>query len=203
MEDVEFAEFLRCLPDDLPQEESCDDVYVRFASMEDVVMQNATLDALRPALFFDPVVPVIEHFTKPAPTRQKRRKKDPARVPTTHPCMIPLPPLSHDGLALAPEECRKLHSLVEVQVVAREAADAVRAAKQVRLAYDALNAYDAIKHAFGLLDKHADKELEALKRAAVEAADELVIVAHLAPPRLARSIKKKKKKKKKKPLEVV
>lgn len=189
MEDAEFAEFLRCLPDDLPEDESCDDVYVRFASMEDVVMQNATLDALRPALFFDPVVPVIEHFTKPAPARQKRRKKDPARVPTTHPCMVPLPPLSHDGLALAPGECRKLHSLVEVQVVAREAADAVRAAKQARLAYDALNACGAIKHAFGLLHKHADRELEGQKRAAVGAAEELVIVAHLAPPRL---LKKKK-----------
>ena len=192
MEDVELAEFLRCLPDDLPQEESCDDVYVRFASMEDVVMQNATLDALRPALFFDPVVPVIEHFSKPAPTRQKRRKKDPARVPTTR-CMVPLPPLSHDQ-SLAPGECRKLHSLVEVQVVAREAADAVRAAKQARLAYDAWNAYGAIKHAFGLLHKHTDRELEAQKRAAVEAAEELVIVAHLAPP---------KKKRKRRPLEAV
>ena len=199
MEDVEFAEFMRCLSDDVPQEKPCDDVYVRFASMEDIVMQNATINAFHPALFFDPVVPELDHLVKPAPVRQKRRKK--ARGPS-----CTLPPLSHNGLALAPEEwprvqCRRLHSILEMQTVARETADAVRAAKQARLAYDALNAYGAIKHAFGLLNKHADKELEAQKRAAVEAAEELVIVAHLAPPRLARSLKKKKKKKKK--LEVV
>ena len=133
------------------------------------------------------------------PTRRKKKERQQASPPVAAIVgTIPLPPLSCDGRGLvAVVTCRKRHSPVEVEEVAREAAALVRTALQARQAYDALHTYSFVKNVLGCIEEQASHkdEFEEQKRAAVEAAEGLVAVAHLAPPRLARPVPKKRKKK--------
>ena len=194
--DDDISALLAELSDDPPSPTPFGGVYGAFESLEDFLARNSGTTG--PNLSFVPVVPGIE--TLPAPKPRRGRKK---RLPPLAPALPivnldPLPPLSCDGRGLAPVvECRKLHSPMEVEEVARKAAELVRTALQARQAYDALHMYGSVKHALGSLEKQANYNpaLEEQKRAAVEAAAELVQVAHLAPPPLARAIKKKKKNK--------
>lgn len=198
-DDDDIAVLLAELTDDAPSPEPTLGTFVGFESLEDLLMRNNYVLNNSYADLLVPVVPgILEPLPAPKPRRGRKKKLQPSELPLAPIVdLAPLPPLSCEGLAPV-VECRKRHSPVEVEKVAREAAALVRTALQARQAYDALRTYSSVKGALGSLDKQAnfDNPLEAQKHAAVEAAEALVAVAHLAPPRLARAIKKKKKKKK-------
>ena len=201
--DEDISALLDQLSDDAPSPPPFTGVYGAFESLEDVLLRKCLADGPDPNHAFIPVAPAILVEPRSAPKPGKRGRKKKERKQTSPPLaeivdMHPLPPLSCDGRGLVPVvECRKQHSPVEVEKVAREAAALVRTALQARQAYDALHTYGVVKSALGVIEEQANSnsELEEQKRAAVQAADKLVAVAHLAPPRLARPVPTKKKKK--------
>lgn len=200
--DEDISALLAQLSDDSPSPSPFGGVYGGFESLEDILLRKCLADGPDPNHTFVPVVPGIVE-TRSAPKSRRRGRKKKERQQASPPVAaivgtIPLPPLSCDGRGLvAVVACRKRHSPVEVEEVAREAAALVRTALQARQAYDALHTYSFVKNVLGCIEEQASHkdEFEEQKRAAVEAAEGLVAVAHLAPPRLARPVPKKRKKK--------
>ena len=201
--DDDISALLAELSDDSPSPSPFDGAYGAFESLEDILLRKCLADGPDMSRVFVPVVPgIVEtRLAAPKPIRRRGRQKK-GRKQASPPLAVivdmdPLPPLGCDGRGLVSVVvCRKRHSPVEVEEVAREAAALVRTALQARQAYDALHTYGVVKNVLGIIEEQANhnSELEEQKRAAVEAAENLVTVAHLAPPRLARPIVKKKKK---------
>jgi len=201
--DDDISALLEELSDDAPSPPPFGGVYGAFECLEDILLRKCLADGPDPNHVFVPVVPGIVETRSAAPKPRRRGRQRKERKQASPPVAVlvdmnPLPALSCDGRGLAQVVvCRKRHSPVEVEEVAREAAALVRTALQARQAYDALHTYGVVKSVLGAIEGQANhnSELEEQKRAAVEAAENLVTVAHLAPPRLARPVPKKKKKK--------